>query len=760
MKKIFSMLMMWLCVAAWALAMEPIAPKTTLSGHVSDAKDHSALIGVSVYIPELQEGVVTDMNGNYTMTNLPKKTLTLQVSYVGHQTIIKKIDLNEIKNIDFEMKESNAMLNEVIVTGLTGKSLMKDSPTPISVVDMQQLHATSSTNIIDAIAQQPGLSQITTGGGISKPVIRGLGFNRLIVVNDGIRQEGNQWGAEHGIEIDPQSISSAEILKGPASLMYGSDAMAGVIIFHGNPIMAQNTMQANVETEYQSNNGLFGYSANFGGNKNGIVWDGRWSNKIAHEYKNKYDGYVAGTQYREQAANAMIGVNKSWGYSHVIMDYYHLTPGIAEGERKDDCTYGKYLPWQQIHHYKLVSDNSLYLGDGILKMLVGYQQNRRQEFEESETEPGLDMQLHTLNYDAKYIWPERNGLKIVSGINGMWQKNDNRGEEFLIPSYVLFDAGIFTTASYQVGKYTLSGGVRIDNRHLHSFALESDEVNFDTFSRNFTSMSGSVGMVYALKNNMNIRLNMARGFRAPNLGELASNGVHEGTQQYLLGNHDLKPEHSWQIDAGWDYTSAMVSAQLQLFANFIDNYIFNTRKGDEERDDCPVYQYIQSNARLLGGEASIDFHPIDRLHFQNSFSYVNSVQLHQPEESKYLPWTPAPRWNSELKYDIVRDGKVFNNTYVAAELECDLKQNHFYALNNTETATPSYTLVNLSAGTDLKFNGKRRMSIFLTANNLFDRAYQSHLSRLKYIGVNEQTGRQGLWNMGRNIGVKMLFYID
>jgi iron complex outermembrane receptor protein len=204
----------------------------------------------------------------------------------------------------------------------------------------------------------------------------------------------------------------------------------------------------------------------------------------------------------------------------------------------------------------------------------------------------------------------------------------------------------------------------------------------------------------------------------------------------------------------------MVSAQLQLFANFIDNYIFNTRKGDEERDDCPVYQYIQSNARLLGGEASIDFHPIDRLHFQNSFSYVNSVQLHQPEESKYLPWTPAPRWNSELKYDIVRDGKVFNNTYVAAELECNLKQNHFYALNNTETATPSYTLVNLSAGTDLKFNGKRRMSIFLTANNLFDRAYQSHLSRLKYIGFNEQTGRQGLWNMGRNVGVKMCFYID
>jgi iron complex outermembrane receptor protein len=755
MKKLIFIVLLCMGVCLYAAA-EPMAPKASLTGKVTDAVDNSALVGVAISISELSQGVTTDARGNYSFHDLPMRTVTLQVSYLGHQTIIRKVDLSKTASMDFVMKESNASLNEVVVTGLTGKSLMKQSPTPVSVVSTQQLHASSSTNIIDAISREPGLSQITTGGGISKPVIRGLGFNRLVVVNDGIRQEGNQWGAEHGIEIDAQSISSAEILKGPASLMYGSDALAGVIIFHGNPVMARNTMQANVSSEYQTNNGLFDYSVNFSGNHDGFVWDGRWSDKMAHAYKNKYDNYVLGTQFRERAANALLGVNKSWGYSHLILDYYHLTPGITEGERGYSHSYSESLPFQQIHHYKAVLDNSFYIGEGTLRALVGYQQNRRQEFEESADVPGLDMQLHTLNYDIKYLYPEHDGWKFVTGVNGMYQRNINKGDEYLIPSYQLFDIGVFGTTSYQTGDFTFSGGLRLDHRHLHSFALDG---YFDRFTRNFTSVSGSVGIVYALRSDMNLRLNLARGFRAPNLGELASNGVHEGTQQYVMGNSDLKPEHSWQIDAGWDYSSAWLSAQLSLFANFIDNYIFDHRLEGVTTEGYSTYQYIQGNARLLGGEAAVDIHPIERLHFQNTFSYVNSVQLHQPAESRYLPWTPAPRWTSDLRYDLIRDGKVLDHAYVSASIEHDFRQDHYYAADNTETVTPAYTLLNLAAGTDLKCHSRRWASVYLTANNILDCAYQNHLSRLKYLGENPANGRMGIYNMGRNFGMKLVVYI-
>ena len=189
-------MLLLICVCICATA-EPMAPKASLSGHVTDASDKSALVGVTIYIPELSVGTTTDENGNYMIADLPAKNITLQVSYLGHQTIIKKVTLQKSTTADFMMKESNAMINEVVVTGLAGNSLMKDSPTPVSILTAADIKSVSSTNIIDAIAHQPGISQITTGSGISKPVIRGLGYNRIVTVNDGVRQEGQQWGDEH-----------------------------------------------------------------------------------------------------------------------------------------------------------------------------------------------------------------------------------------------------------------------------------------------------------------------------------------------------------------------------------------------------------------------------------------------------------------------------------------------------------------------------------------------------------------------------------
>lgn len=748
------LLLMLVCIGVMA---EPLKGGGSLSGKVTDKRSGEALVGVAIFFPGLQTGTVTDVDGKYSIDNLPRRSVEVQVSYIGHKTIVTTIDVDSISRKDFALEESDAQINEVVVTGLTGKSLAKDSPTPISVVSSAMLRSTASSNIIDALSLQPGVSQITTGGGISKPVIRGLGFNRVVVVNDGIRQEGNQWGGEHGVEIDPQSISSAEILKGPASLMYGSDAMAGVIIFHDEVLPPLGKVQANVSSEYQSNNGLFDYSVNLKGNSNVIVWSGRWSDKMAHAYKNKYDRYVLGSQFRERAAEGLVGVNCKWGYSHLTLSYYHLTPGIVEGDRGYSHSYGKSLPFQQVHHYKAVSDNTFFIGNGTLKAIVAYQQNRRQEFEESPSTPGLDFMLHTVNYDVRYKLPIADQLKIAVGGGGMWQRSLNKGDEYLIPAYQLFDIGGFGTITYNTGKFTLSGGMRVDNRHLHSFALDD---LFEKFSRNFTGVTGSVGAVYAVNDKMNVRLNVARGFRAPNLSELASNGVHEGTVEYEIGNTGLHPEYSWQADLGWDFTSPVVSAQLSLFANFIDNYIFTQKLEGVKTEGYDTYKYTQGDARLLGGEASVDIHPIERLHFANTFSYVNSVQLHQPHDAKYLPFTPAPRWTSDLRYDIVRDGKTVDNTYVSLQMECNLRQNHYYAVNGTETATPSYSLFNVSAGTDFRVHGHKVASLLLSCNNLFDKAYQSHLSRLKYLDVNPLNGRRGIYNMGRNFTVKLLVPIE
>lgn len=650
-------------------------------------------------------------------------------------------------------------LNELVVTGVTGDTKLKNSTAPISIISNKDLRQTTSTNIIDAIAHQPGMAQITTGGGISKPIIRGLGYNRIIVMNEGVRQEGQQWGDEHGIEVDPQIVSSVEILKGPASLMYGSDAMAGVVILHSAPTLPEGEMRANVSTEYQTNNGLFDYSLNFAGNQKGFVWDARFSDKMARAYKNKVDGYVPGSQFKERAGRLMLGLNKRWGHAHLTWTAFHQTPSIIEGERDETTgelvcnsdkvkTYSKALPFQEVKHYKAVLDNSFNLPKGWLKAIIGYQQNRRQEFEESEDEYELFFKLHTLTYDVRYLSQEFSGWKVAGGVNGMWQQSQNLGEESLIPEYKLFDIGGYATLSKSLGKWTLNGGLRFDNRHL----------NFH--SRDFSGLSGSIGAVCNISEHFNLRLNMARGFRAPNMSELGSDGVHEGTLRYELGNPDLKPEYSWQADLGLDFTSQYISAQVALFANRIENYIFAKRIDLVMEEGLRTYEYTQGDARLLGFEAGIDFHPIHCIHFENTFSLVDARQLHQPEDTKYLPMTPAPRWTSELKYELTHHSHfALNNAYAALGLECNLAQNHYYKADDTETRTPSYTLLSFSIGSDLNIHKKKVAEISVTAENLLNRAYQNHLSRLKYTDMNNVTGQQGVFNMGRNIVFKVLIPI-
>ncbi|MBR1406762.1 MAG: TonB-dependent receptor [Bacteroidales bacterium] len=648
-------------------------------------------------------------------------------------------------------------LQEVVVTGLTGDSRLREMPAPVSVVRASDLQSRASTNLIGALAAQPGLSAITTGSGIAKPVIRGLGYNRVLVIHDGIRQEGQQWGDEHGIEIDGQGIHSVEILKGPASLMYGSDALAGVLILHSAPVAQAGTFRASVNTEYQTNNGLVDYSLDFGGNRRGVVWDLRYSDKYAHAYRNVYDGLVANSQFAERALSGMLGLNRNWGYSRLTLGHYHLNPGIIEGERdpetgglEGETGYAPGLPFQHVYHDKAVLDNTFNLGLGRIKALFGWQRNDRQEYEESEEEYGLRFLLNTLTYDVKYLSDDRDGWKFATGVGGMYQKSDNKGEEYLIPAYRLFDAGLFGTVSKQAGAWNFTGGVRGDLRRLHSLPLTDDGApRFEDFRRSFTGLTGSLGAVWNLTERINLRANVARGFRAPNLSELGSNGEHEGTLRYEVGNKDLKPEYSLQGDLGMDFSSKYVSGQLAVFASRIDNYIFTARNGEYAEEDLPVYEYRSGDARLHGIEASLDIHPVHSLHLENTFSYVRGWQPGGDD----LPMMPAPRWTSEVKYELTHDGKLLNNTYFACNLEQYFRQTHI--LPGTETPTPAYTLLGLSLGTDLVIRGKTRASVQILVDNLLDVAYQNHLSRLKYADENPVTGRVGVFDMGRNVTLKL-----
>ena len=769
------------------------------SGQISDSEDHSPITGASIYFPDLKKGTITDASGKFKIENLPNGKYLAEIKQFGYQTISSFINVCENPTLNFTLSPSVVETQEVVVTGSSKATELLKMPSAVTTIDRATLFKTTSTNIIDALTSKPGIAQITTGAGISKPVIRGLGYNRIITLNDGIRQEGQQWGDEHGIEIDEFSASKIEILKGPASLMYGSDAIAGVINILSAPNIAEGSIGGNITTTIQSNNGLCGISGMQNGNIKNISWMARVSFKNAGNYKNNFDGRVLNSAYNEYDASANLGINKKWGYSHIIFSSFNQNIGLIEGER--DSSSGFFvrqikrtdstsesaittaselnsrllnIPNQHISHTKIACDNSLILTKGRLSLLAAYQQNSRKEFADvlEPNTPGLNLALNTWTYDLKYFFPERKNRQITLGSNGMFQNNKNLGDEVLIPEYYQADYGGFVYYKKEINThFNIAGGLRYDIRNYKSDLLKIDSITrFFATMKTFQNMSGSIGFTYAFNKFLVFKVNMARGYRAPQAAEISSNGLHEGTFRYEIGNINLNPETSYQADLGILYNTPHLTIDAAVFSNNIHNYIYLNRllniMGQDSISDplnpTPSYQFVQGDAKLDGGEISIDLHPhpFHWLHFENTFSYVNAVNKNQGDSSKYLPFTPPTHITSEIRADIKKLNTNVLNCYFLLNVQAFLKQNKVLLANNTETSTPGYALFNAAVGSEIISRRRKPIcSIVLAINNITNCAYQSHLSRLKYAPENHTTGRTGVYNMGRNMSIKAQFPI-
>lgn len=768
--------------------------KVALSGRVTDAKTGEPLAGASVYFADEKIGTATDARGKYVISNIPDGHHVVEVSYSGYATIVEHIELKQDTEKNFALSPVITENQGVIVTGVSGAVSMRKAPIPVASIRRSSLLQNNANNIIDALTRIPGVSQLSTGPAISKPIIRGLGYNRVVTINEGARQEGQQWGDEHGIEIDEMSIAKAEVVKGPASLMYGSDAIAGVINFITNVPVADKTIKGNILANYQSNNGLYALNGNIAGNTNGFNWNAYGTYKSAGDYKNKYDGRVLNSRFNEKNFGGYFGLNKSWGYSHLIFSRFDQAIGLVEGDR-DDAT-GQFIlfagtpleriatnedldgrslfvPRQSVVHNKLISDNNFAIGKSRLKLNLGYQVNQRKEYgnPEDPSEQELFFDLQTINYSLQWQLPEIKEWHTTIGVNGMSQSNANKGAEVLIPEYDLFDVGAFVYVQRFFQKGTVSGGLRFDNRTVDSKTfVEGTDVKFVAFNRSFSNLSGSIGVSYEPAEQVTVKANIARGFRAPSLAELASNGTHEGTNRYEYGDQQLKSETSLQLDGGVEINATHFSVSLSAFYNRMNDFIFyqkleSATGGDSlvnvDGEDIMAFRFNQHNAKLAGLEFTFDLHPhpFHWLHFENSFSFVrgrfdNTIDGDKTG-SDNLPLIPAPRWTSELRVDLKKAGNLFHDFYGRLTLDNTFKQDRPFTGFDTETATNGYSLLHVGIGSDIVVKKKTLFSLHLSVNNITDVAYQNHLSRLKYAAQNMVTGRTGVFNTGRNFSVKL-----
>lgn len=782
-------LFLGISILSMYITMAQPRTRTQLSGFITDARTGLPLFGASVILSDSRTGTTTDSAGHYVLKNIPTGHTIIEISFAGFKTIVEHLDITANEEKNFTLVPSVLENEGVTITAVANATSIRQAPIVVTRVSKTDLLNTTSTNIIDALSRQPGISQISSGPAVSKPIIRGLGYNRLVVINDGVRQEGQQWGDEHGIEIDDNSVSRIEIVKGPASLIYGSDAIAGVINIITTTPLPANTIKGNILSSYQTNNKQRSLYGNLGGNQNGWNWN-VWGNyKAAADYRNKYDGRVYNSKYNEKNTGAYIGLNRSWGFSHLIFSRFNQQLGMIEGERDANGNFVKPLPggisgavseddfnstdpqvpYQHVVHTKLTSDNSFRIGKNRLSVVLGLQRNQRKEFGDPG-EPGLAelfFDLRTLSYNTAYHLNDRNGWSTSFGLNGMVQTNDNKGEEVLIPEYRLFDIGTYVYVQKTIGKSSVSGGVRYDNRLLRSNELyEGSELKFSGFEKNYSNLSASAGISYSASDQMVFKLNLAQGFRAPSIPELSSNGTHEGTNRYEYGETNLRSERSFQVDLGSEWNSDHLSLAANVFYNHINNFIFYTKlQGvngsdslvDVEGEFIPAFRYGQRNAFLYGGELIVDLHPhpLDWLHWENRFSYVLGKMDEAMEGVKYLPLIPAPRWVSELRGEFPINGKLFRDVSFHAEVDHTFNQDHAFTAFGTETPTPGYTLLNAGVSANIARKNRTLFSVYFNAMNIGDVAYQNHLSRLKYTAENPLTGRMGVFNMGRNFSLKL-----
>ena len=659
--------------------------------------------------------------------------------FVGFSAIIQA---QEIKQ-DSLHKNKPFVLDEVIVSTAFNK-IQSQNVMKVEHSTVKELQQKGTATLIEGLATIPGVSQVSTGTSIGKPVIRGLSGNRVLVYSQGVRIENQQFGDEHGLGLNDAGIESVEVIKGPASLLYGSDALGGVLYLNSEKFTNSGTFKTNFSQKFFSN--TLGSNSTLGLKTSTENWKflARGSYNTHSDYKIAKGDKVTNTRYNETDFKTGIGYDNSKFSSVFRYNYNDLDLGIPEEGIAGQTTNKKTeYPKQGVFNHLLSLNNTLFFEKSKLDVDLGYISNDRSEFEDSEVAV-LHMKLKTFNYDAKYHLPKLGKFESILGIQGMSQTNANSGEEYLIPDATTNDFGFFGTGLYEWKSSVLQAGLRFDNRKIATTAhgTPGEEGSFEALDKSYDSFNASLGYKTNLSKKLSLRVNVASGFRAPNLAELTSNGVHEGTNRYEIGNPDLKTEQNVQTDLNLEYKSSHFEFFANGFYNHVNNYIYTSPTG-EVIDENAVFDYIQNDAKLFGGEVGLHFHPhpLDWLHYETSFETVTGKK----QDGDYLPLIPANNWDNTIRTEFeiknwLKDG------FATLNISSTFNQDN---VSGFETKSNGYTLVNLGFGGKMKL-GKTTFDLNLNANNLLDKEYTAHLSRLK---------TDGIPNMGRNIVLGLNFNI-
>lgn len=738
------------------LAISSIHAQNTISGVILDASNNDKLAFVNIYFPDLEKGSATDDDGHFSIDNLPSGSYNILFSMIGYETQSLKLTIPSTSDIEIKLAPSAIEMQSIIISTPFHK-LQRDNVMKVEQQSIKDLKTKGAITLADGITNIAGVESVTTGVSIGKPVIRGLSSNRVLVYAQGVRLENQQFGDEHGLGVNDAGIESVEVIKGPASLLYGSDALGGVLYLNPERFAQEGTSFGDFGANYFSN--TQGFNTNLGFKTSENNWKFLFRGSLAeHADYNTEDYRVTNTRFREQDFKAGVGYQISKFKTEFRYNVNHSKLGIPEEIGAQSTNKTPLLPYQDITNHILSSKSTVFFNDSRLDINLGYIYNDRKEFEEEHDheehddeaheehedddhdedhddeilEAALHMKLKTVNYDVKYSLPQIGKFETIVGVQGMHQTNSNYGEEQLIPDATTNDFGILGTSHIHFDKADVQIGARFDTRNI-------DVLN--GLNKNFESFNGALGVKTDIANNLTTRVNFATGFRAPNLSELTSEGSHEGTNRYEIGNESLKSEQNFQVDLSLEFQNEHLELFANGFYNNINNYIFLSPDGNFVNDD-PVFLYLQDDAYLYGGEFGFHLHPhpIDWLHFESSFEMVTG----KLDDDTYLPLIPANTLTNMVRIEFEKNW--FQDGYAFIKLLTAFDQNNN---GEFETQTDGYSLLSAGFGGSFKVLNKE-LQVIVSGNNLTNKAYINHLSRLK---------PDNIYNIGRNINLGFTYKI-
>lgn len=758
--------------------------QVTVHGVVRDRQTGDPIQSTTIFIPQLQRGAVSDSGGAFEFKGLPPTAISFQISREGYHSVLEKLEVVRDTTIDVRLVHSFTELEEVVVTSNQSK-LPQQCTAPINTLPINDVKKYGAPSLMANLSYQPGVDRIGTGVGIGKPVIRGLSFNRILLYGQGTRIENQQWDDRHDLGLTDIGVSTVEIVRGPAAVVYGADALGGALIFSGEKPVPAGTVSGDAGFGFTSNTlGISGDAGVRGTGTNGFFYGIRLgaashTSYLQGEQKNETPGeteaFAPNSKFLYGTGKLDLGWSKKWGVSKLSYSCLRQGIGIVEDE-SDTGNQGNdeaeqrerelEAPYQDVLTQILSSENTIITGSSKLNINVALQSNDRSEFEPLPgklKEKAYGLALRALTYDVRWSDNELKNGGMTLGTQGLIMTSRNNGLESLVPDAAVRNFGAYALYRYDIGRLNLLAGARLDHRMIEAESYEpAGTAENDTFidwksnaviyrpeielTREYLPFSFSAGVAYHTGEHTTFKMNVSSGFTAPNYAQLGAFGKHEGAYRFERGNAGLSPEENIQLDGGFMWEGEAISIDVGLYNNLVNNYCYLQNTGDSMvqvkptgRDTLSVYEYKQGAAMIKGGEITVDMHPpqVDWMDMKLCYALIDaSLKSGAP-----LPYIPANKFTGEVRLSTDKLWKL-SDASVSLVVSSLLRRKN---VAEYERSTEGYTLIDLySEAVVSVFHQPATVGLYCT--NVLNTGYFNQLSLLKYIGVRD---------MGRNIGLRL-----